>query len=159
MPLKTLLHHCNEIVQNFSSFCCVDWRKGSPGIKLLKSLQVLALSQTSWCVYGQGHKFLGFPFPIREGNTITAFPFSYFVPAHLVTEKTSGQTLVSRCLVKRGFRLPSFLCITKESLSTSDNEVNCKFAKANSLKTQDNCLQKHVPRHLPGSTDIDGAPD
>lgn len=86
VSLKTLFYHCNEIVQNWSSRHCVDWRKSSPRIKLLKSLHVLALSQTPWPVYGQGHKFLGFPFPICEGNIIIAFPFSYFLLARLVTE-------------------------------------------------------------------------
>ena len=64
----------------------IDWRKSSPGIKSLKSLQVLALSRTPWCVHAQGHNFFGFPFPVSEGNTVMEFPFSSFLLARLVTE-------------------------------------------------------------------------
>lgn len=156
--MNTLLYHCNEIVQNLSSFHCVDWRKSSPRIKLRKSLQVLALSQTSQCVYGQGHKFLGLPFPSCEGNIIMAFPFSCFLPACLVTGWTSGETLVFTvpCETRDLSYISEIYCIcilyiTKESLSTCD-KVNCRSAKANSLKIQDNRLQKHLLCHLPGSS-------
>lgn len=81
VPLKTFFYHCDGTVHNSSSFHCVetavdcrDCRKSCPRIKLLKNFPVLALSQTPWCVYGQGHKFFGFPFPISEGNLIMAFP-------------------------------------------------------------------------------------
>lgn len=94
---------------------CTEWRKSFSRIKLLKSLQVFALSQTSCYVCEQGHNFFGFPFAICEGNKILVFPSFYFLLACLGTQSTSARTLV---FVKWSFYFRSLPTSYQHQLST-----------------------------------------